>query len=200
MTRSRSVDDNEIDGRVEKGADALPFRVRALLSMFRATSLSALRRSRIASGNQRSNSRRKHDRCCNHVHELWNNQKAWLSEHRDNRCRKESVLCSEIETEIEIFDNVSDGVDTDNNEKQPGGPERLRVFIVGDGDSTEHREPYRNNHPVDQRGCETHVRTRTLRRACTTHQKVGRPSANVPGVSKLKNDESAKFVMNLTGS
>jgi|SRR4029079_11391788 hypothetical protein len=80
---------------------------------------------------------------------LGNKQQSRLSKHADDVVRKEPVARPEIKTEVNVFKNVAECVDADDEKQQPDGAECLWIARVEENDARQNRRPERDHNPVD---------------------------------------------------
>ena len=77
--------------------------------------------------------------------------------HDRRELRRQNVVhAAEIETEVDVLEDVPDRVDCEDGEEQPRRAEGVRVADVKEDDRAQDRQPQRDDDPVDQCGSKTH--------------------------------------------
>src|SRR4029079_15037163 len=90
------------------------------------------------------------------VDELRHDKQIGIPQEFADLAGKQTVLAAEIKSEIDVLDDVTDGVDADHGQQQPRGSEGSRIADVKDHNRCENGQPDGNNHPINQCGYGTH--------------------------------------------
>ena len=95
---------------------------------------------------------------CQDIENLRDNQQDRHAHHNRKLGREDLVNAAKVEAEVDVLENVSQCIDAKYGQQQPGRAECVRIADVKEDDCAQHRQPQRDDYPVDQCRSKTHDR------------------------------------------
>jgi hypothetical protein len=99
----------------------------------------------------------KHETARYDVEQFRLDQQIRIAERFGERGVEQSILTAEQQSEIDVLDEIADGIDRHHQQKEARRAENARVTDIADYDSGQHRQPDDDHSPVNERRDELHA-------------------------------------------
>jgi hypothetical protein len=92
------------------------------------------------------------------IHHLRNNEITGIAEYSDDGSRKQSVLTAKVKPEVQVLDDVPNGIDHDHKKQEAHRAKGPRIADECHAHGSQDGEPQSDDDPINQCRCEVHLR------------------------------------------